>query len=213
MKQKPKTKLIWRCHHFNLNSTGAKKLEWLHQEKLQSITDINWKNYVSSFAGAEKFQTKSLKSPSWNTVFNEQDMYYAWTMINSWAKSFKVNYQRPHSWSFWHYKDQIKQTMKKGNINLQIWEELATNYVFKQEWLKNRGESGMTEGLIIFHARISFASHQKHRHWIWNTQKQGINYSCIHCHMWDQQNDFICVDCHLNVKQNQTLNKSEVLLQ
>ena len=188
--------LLYGCETWTLYSRETKKLERFHQQKLRSILSIKWQDCITNLAVLEKAQANSIEA----TIIKHQ---LRWTghvhRMNDNRLPRQILYselstgQRRRGAPLRRYKDQLKRTMTKSNINPEIWEEQASDRKTwrqtiadaaktfeqerrrkveeKREIRKRRQTQPRPPPSIrcnlcprLFHARIGLLSHQRYKH-------------------------------------------------
>ena len=188
--------LLYGCEAWTLYSREIKKLERFHQQKLRSILNIKWEDYITNIAVLEKAHSNSIEA----NIIKHQ---LRWTghvhRMNDNRLPRQILYSelstgnRHRGAPLRRYKDQLKRTMKKCDINPGSWEDQALDRktwrqtiaaaadTFEQdrrrevEERRERRKARLSQPRPppsircnlcprMFHARIGLLSHQRHKH-------------------------------------------------
>lgn len=188
--------LLYGCETWTLYRQDIKKLEHFHQQKLRSIMKIKWEDHITNISVLEKAGVNSIEAHivghrlRWTGhILRMNDDRLPRQMLYSEL----CTGTRPRGAPLKRYKDQLKQTMKMTNINLQTWEESAMDRslwrrtisngvkLFEQEHRSKEENKRLACKLRkhlprppptakcdlcgrMFHARIGLFSHRKHVH-------------------------------------------------
>lgn len=188
--------LLYGCETWTLYRRDIKKLERFHQQKLRSIMNIKWEEYITNVTVLERAQMTSIEA----TIFRHQ---LRWTghvqrmsddrLPRQLLYSELSTGKRARGAPLKRYKDQLKETMKRTNINLSTWETLAKDRTiwrttasagvaqFELDRRRQENEARLRRKLRqtqprppptfncskcgrMFYARIGLISHQQHLH-------------------------------------------------
>ena len=136
--------LLYGCEAWTLYCQDIKKLERFHQQKLRSILNIKWEEYITNIAVLEKAHSNSIEA----TIIKHQLRWAGHVQrMNDSRLPRQILYSELSTGNRRRgapqrcYKDQLKQTLKKGNINPESWEEQATDRKTLRQTIKAAAET------------------------------------------------------------------------
>jgi len=123
--------LLYGCETCTLYRRDLKKLEQFHGRKLRQLLQINWEDHVTKNAVLERGRTRSIEAIiishrlrwSGHVVRMDETRLPREILFRELPTG-----KRPHGRPLERYKNQLKQTPQKTNIDVKTWETIARDH-------------------------------------------------------------------------------------
>lgn len=129
--------LLYACETWTLYRKDIQKLERFHQSKLRNILGIGWEDRITNNSVLARSNTASIESMilrhrlrwSGHVLRMDQDRLPHQLLYGELQTG-----RRPRGAPKRRYKDQLKDTLKRTNISVETWEEVAME---RAQWSHN----------------------------------------------------------------------------